>query len=223
MTFDYPRRFARAERLSDAAVHIVGLSLALAAVPVLIWLSVERRGEVGVVMAVSVYGATLLGMLGCSALYNMTAENRLTPVFKRLDHSAIYLKIAGTFTPLVALTGGGGMALLASLWAVALGGSSLKIIAPHKLRWLGLALYLGMGWVGVWFGRDIFAGLTPGGVGLIVAGGLLYTVGVVFFLWERLPFNTAIWHVFVLVASSLFYAAMYVELIRVIEPVFTVG
>lgn len=223
MTRDPLKRFSRAERLSDAAVHLIGLALALAAVPVLVWLSIERRGEVAVVTAVAIYGATLLAMLGCSALYNMTRENRFTPVFRRLDHSAIYLKIAGSFTPLAAMTGGGGMAFLAGLWVVAIGGSSLKIIAPDRLRWLGLSLYLGMGWVGVWVGRDILAGLTPGAVALIATAGVLYTVGVLFFLWERLPFHTAIWHGFVVVASGLLYAAICLEVTRQSGPVAALG
>ena len=223
MTRETLKRFARAERLSDTAIHLVGLAFALAAVPVLVWLSVERRGDAAVVTAVTIYGTTLLAMLGCSALYNMTRENRFTPVFRRLDHSAIYLKIAGSFTPLAAMTGGGGMVFLAGLWAVAIGGSSLKIIAPDRLRWLGLSLYLGMGWVGVWFGRDILAGLTPGAVALIASAGVLYTVGVLFFLWERLPFHTAIWHGFVVIASGLLYAAMCLEVTRQFGPVPGIG
>ena len=223
MTRETLNRYARAERLSDAVVHMIGLVFALAAVPVLVWLSVERRGDVAVVTAVAIYGTTLVGMLGCSALYNMTRENRLTPVFRRLDHSAIYLKIAGSFTPLAAMTGGGGMAFLAGLWMVAIGGSSLKIIAPDRLRWLGLSLYLGMGWVGVWVGRDILTGLTPRAVVLIASAGVLYTVGVLFYLWERLPFHTAIWHGFVVVASGLIYAAMCVEVTRQLGPMPTLG
>ncbi|SFG82334.1 hemolysin III [Palleronia marisminoris] len=223
MTRETLNRYARAEQLSDAVVHMIGLACALAAVPVLVWLSVEWRGDVAVVTAVSIYGTTLVGMLGCSALYNMTREHRFTPVFRRLDHSAIYLKIAGSFTPLAAMTGGGGMAFLAGLWMVAIGGSSLKIIAPDRLRWLGLSLYLGMGWVGVWVGRDIIEGLTPGAVALIATAGVLYTVGVLFYLWERLPFHTAIWHGFVVIASGLIYAAMCVEVTRQLGPMPALG
>ena len=223
MTRDTLKRFARAERLSDAVVHLIGLALALAAVPVLVWLSVERRGDAAIVTAIAIYGASLVAMLGCSALYNMTRENRFTPIFRRLDHSAIYLKIAGSFTPLAAMTGGGGMVFLAGLWAVAIGGSSLKIIAPDRLKWVGLTLYIGMGWVGVWVGRDILAGLTPGAFALIVSAGVIYTAGVLFFLWEQLPFHTAIWHGFVVVASGLIYAAMCVEVTRQLGPLAVIG
>ena len=214
-------RFARAERLSDAAVHLIGVVFAVAAVPALIVLSVERRGEAEVVMGIAIYGACLLTMLCCSAVYNITKPNRFTPVLKRLDHTAIYLKIAGSFTPLAAMTGGGGAFFLPGIWAVALGGSSLKMIAPNRLRWLGLCLYVGMGWIGVLVGSDIISALSPAADALVVAAGLTYSVGVVFFLWERLPFHTAIWHVFVLAGSILIYAAMCVEVTRQLDPIFT--
>lgn len=216
-------RLAKAEYLTDTVVHAVGVMLALGAVPILISLSVEHRGETGVTTAVTVYGATLVAMLVCSAVYNITGPHRFSLVFKRLDHTAIYLKIAGTFTPLVVMTGGAGAAYLSAIWVVALGGSSLKIIAPNSLRWLGLSLYLGLGWIGVFFGRDIFVAMTPGAVQAVMVGGLIYTAGVGFFLWERLPFHTAIWHVFVLIASGFLYAAMCIQITAVPEAMFTVG
>ncbi|WOI55754.1 PAQR family membrane homeostasis protein TrhA [Palleronia sp. LCG004] len=215
------RRYKKAYRIesrSDAIVHYAGLCLAALAVPALLVLAVDRRGDWMVVTAIGVYCATLLAMLGASAVYNITGQHRWTPVLKRLDHSAIYLKIAGSFTPLVALTGGAGVPFLVGLWGAALGGTSLKMLAPDRLRWLGLALYLGMGWVGVWAGGGVFSSLSPGAMWLIVIGGLLYTIGVAFFLWEALPYHTTIWHVFVLVATGLIYSAILVEVLRDLEP-----
>ncbi len=208
----------RLESRTDAAVHYVGLSLALLAVPALIVIAVWRHGDWTTVTAISVYGATLLSMLGASALYNISGQHRWTKVLKRLDHSAIYLKIAGSFTPLVALTGGAGIPFLAGLWGAALGGTSLKMLVPDRLRWLGLALYLGMGWVGVWAGSEVFASLSPGAMWLIALGGSLYTIGVAFFLWEALPYHTTIWHAFVLVATGLIYCAILLEVLREFEP-----
>ena len=207
-------RLVRAERLSDAIVHVLGVTLAAIAVPVVVWLAVTWRGEAGVVAAVSVYAATLLAMLGCSALYNMSGEGRFTPLLRRLDHSAIYLKIAGSFTPLVALTGSAGAGFLAGLWAVALGGTSLKLISPDRLRWLGLTLYLGLAWVGVFFGRQILADVDPFVATLIAVAGVLYTVGVPVYLAKKLPFQTAIWHVFVLVATAVLFTAVCLEITR---------
>jgi hemolysin III len=205
---------SRAERLSDAAVHAIGLALAAMAVPALIWLAATRRGDAGTLAAVAVYCVCLLAMLTCSAVYNVGAGGRWTPVWRRLDHSAIYLKIAGTYTPLVALSGVAAGPLLVGLWTAALGGTSLKVLAPGRWRRVGLTLYLAMGWVGVLAGGEVIAALAPASAELVKAGGLLYTAGVVFYLWERLPFHTAIWHGFVLLATALLYAAIAVEVVH---------
>ena len=201
----------RAEYVSDAVVHVTGLVLVFGAVPPLIWLT-AMNGPAPAIIGVSVYGATLILMILASALYNMILSDRWARVLCRLDHSAIYLKIAGTYSGF-ALIAGQSLGLLALLWSIAAAGISLKIAAPGRFRMLGILLYLGMGWAGVLMGWDLFNTLPPLAFGLIVAGGLLYTVGVGFFLWERLPHNLAVWHVFVLVASILFFTAMSVTAI----------
>ena len=193
-------------------MHVLGLAVALTAVPVLITLAASWRGDVTAIVATAIYGGTFLAMILCSALYHMVPLEKWKGVLKRLDHSAIYFKIAGTYTPFTLLSGGHGAALLTGLWGAALAGSGLKILAPNRFRWLGLALYLGMGWVGVLAGWAIFAELTGPVLWLMAAGGALYTIGVAFFLWERLPFHNTIWHVFVLSASGLFYAAVLLHL-----------
>lgn len=203
------RAYSRAEYLSDAVVHVMGLSLALLAVPALLVAVALARGDGLSLVATSVYGAALILMLACSALYNMVRRPDWSWLLRRLDHSAIYMKIAGTFTPFTLLTGQG-FALTLGLWGAALLGIVLKVLDPLRFRWLGLALYLGMGWGGALAGAALFAALPPHAVALMVAGGSLYTVGVAFYLWERLPFHNTIWHVFVLVASVAFYAAVAV-------------
>ncbi len=202
----------RAERLSDAAVHVAGLALALGAVPVLIVLAAVLRGDAAAVTGASVYGATLLLMLGASALYNMTDRPDWDWLLRRIDHAAIYLKIAGTYTAFTLLTGTG-LALLAGVWAAALVGVGLKLASPARFRRTGLALYLCIGWAGVLAGGGMMAALPGPATVLIAAGGGLYTLGVVFYLWDRLRFNTAIWHGFVLAATGLFYAAVMVALV----------
>ncbi len=204
---------AARERRSDTAVHVVGVSVATLAVPVLVWMTATWRGDSGLTAAVTVYGVCLLSMLTFSAIYNTFNSGPWTPVWRRLDHSAIFLKIAGTYTPLVALSGVAAGPLLAGLWGVALGGTSLKVMAPDRWRRVGLTLYLGMGWVGVWAGSEVLGALNPVALALIAAGGTLYTVGVAFYLWDTLPYHTAIWHVFVLVASALIYTAIAVEVV----------
>lgn len=206
------RPYARAEQLSDAIVHVAGLAVVIGAVPVLIVLAATVRGDAAAVAGISIYGATLVAMILCSALYHMIPAPSWQGLLKRLDHSAIYLKIAGTYTPFAMLSGQGG-GLLAGVWTAAAAGMSLKLVAPDRFRLPAVALYLGMGWAGVVAGGAFLGSLDPVAVMLMLIGGGLYTSGVVFFLWERLPFQTAIWHLFVLAASLVFYAAVTVQLL----------
>ena len=204
--------YTRAELRSDAIVHIIGLSAVVVAVPVLICVTALVRGDAAAMVGASIYGATLVAMLVCSALYNMVRRPGWTAVLRRLDHSAIYLKIAGTYTPFT-LMSGRGLALTAILWIAAAGGTMLKMLAPLRFRWLGLALYVGMGWAGIFAGGALFAGLATPVVILIGIGGMLYTIGIVWYLWERIPHHNTIWHVFVLAASMVFYAAVTVQVV----------
>jgi hemolysin III len=188
---------------------VAGLTLAVMAVPALIVTTALLRGDAPALVGTAVYGVALILMLGCSALYNIVVRPDWAWLLKRLDHSAIYMKIAGTYTPFTLITGQG-LALTAGLWGAALLGVGLKVIDPHRFRWVGLALYLGMGWVGVLAGGSMLAALPGTVVGLMIVGGLLYTLGVAFYLWDRLPFHNTIWHVFVLAASAVFFAAITV-------------
>jgi hemolysin III len=205
-------RYSRAERVSDAAVHLTGIALALGAVPVLIVLAAMLRGDAAAVAGASVYGATFLLMLTCSAAYNMTDRPDWTWLLRRLDHAAIYLKIAGTYTA-VTLLAGTGLLLLAAVWGAAILGVALKLISPARFHWPGIALYLGIGWAGVLGGGALFASLPFAVVVLMIVGGCLYTAGVPFYLWQRLRFHNTIWHVFVLAASLVFYAAVMVQVV----------
>jgi hemolysin III len=201
------RVYTRAEYVSDAVVHVAGLTLAALAVPALVVTAAVVRGDASALLGTSIYGVALLLMLGCSALYNMVRRPDWAWLLKRLDHSAIYMKIAGTYTPFT-LISGQGVALTAGLWGAALLGIALKVTDPQRFRWPGLALYLGMGWGGVVAGGALFAALPVPVVILMGIGGGLYTLGVVFYLWERLPFHNTIWHVFVLTATAVFFAAV---------------
>jgi hemolysin III len=199
--------YSRAEFISDAVVHVTGLVLVLMAIPVLIVVTALLRGDTPSMIGVSVYGAAMLAMIACSALYNMTPGAGLTWLYRRLDHSAIYIKIAGTYTPFT-LMSGHGLALTAGVWAAAAVGVALKVASPDRFRWLALALYLGMGWAGVLAGQALIAALPAPVLAMMVVGGLLYTGGVVFYLRKSLPFHTTIWHVFVLAATIAFYVAV---------------
>lgn len=213
MTGAFRHVYSRAEQISDAVVHVMGLMLVLMAVPVLIVLTALYRGDAASITGVSVYGGALIAMILFSALYNIGETSGLGAakewLLRRLDHSAIYLKIAGTYTPFTLLSGHG-FALTLGVWGAALAGIVLKIISPERFRWVTLALYLGMGWAGLVVGGPLFAALPTPVLVLMMVGGGLYTLGVVFYLWQRLPFHYTIWHVFVLAASFVFYSAVLV-------------
>jgi hemolysin III len=204
--------YSRAELLSDAAVHVTGVVAALVAVPVLITLAAVWIGDATTVIAAVVYGVSLLAMFLCSAANNMIQAPARKDMLRRIDQSAIYVKIAGSYTPLAVMTGTHAGLFLAGLWGAALAGASLRILSPGRLKWASVALYLGIGWAAALFGGPLIAGLTPTGFALILAAGGLYTFGVLFFVWERLPFHNTIWHVFVLAATFVLYAAVLVEL-----------
>ncbi|MEO0386013.1 MAG: hemolysin III family protein [Pseudomonadota bacterium] len=209
----YQREYSRAERWSDACVHLTGIVSVLMAVPVLITLAAVWRGDPVTVVSVVIYGVTLAMMLFCSAAYHMVRIARWRGVLRRMDHTAIFLKIAGTYTAFV-LLGGGSLVLLQAIWLAAILGALMKILDPVRYHWAALALYLAMGWAGAFAGDALIGQMSGPGLILILIGGAIYTAGVAFFLWEVLPFHTTIWHLFVLVASGVFYAAVVVELAR---------
>lgn len=204
--------YSRAEYISDMTVHLAGLATVTAAVPVLVVLAAIHDGGPWQVTAVAIYGACLIAMILCSALYNIFPHPEWEWLLRRLDHSAIYLKIAGTYTAFI-LIAGHGFSLAAGLWAAAAAGISLKLVAPARWRWVALTLYLGMGWIAAVLGQGVFAALPAPVIWLIAIGGSLYTVGVVFYLWDRLPHHLTIWHVFVLAASLTIYAGVVVAVV----------
>ncbi len=206
--------YSRAEYLSDTVIHVSGLVIVLISVPVLITMTAFVRGDFPALLATTVYGVTLIAMILCSALYNIVGQGRWAWLLQRLDHSAIYAKIAGTYTPFTLLSGSHALWLLAGLWGAALAGMGLKALSPERFRWLALALYMAMGWAGLLAGSSFLATLSTPVMTLIVTGGLLYTVGVVFYLFDRLPFHYTIWHIFVLIASMVLYAAVTLHMVQ---------
>ncbi len=206
--------YSPAERLSDAVVHVSGVVAALMAVPVLVTLAIMLRGDAPAVAGTTLYGVALIAMLLFSALYNMTWEVRRKAFFRHLDHTAIFCKIAATYTPFMLMSGGQGGWLLPGLWGAAAAGAAMRMMAPDRLKLLAVGIALAMGWAGLFAGGGFFAGLSVPVIVLIVTGGALYTIGVAFFLFDRLPFHYTIWHLFVLAASMVFYAAVTVHLIQ---------
>ncbi len=206
------RIYTKAERRSDAAVHFAGLAIVAFAVPALIVEAAQWHGFTGPFLATMIYGICFATMIGCSALYHMTSDPYWKKRFQRLDHTAIYLKIAGTYTPFAILAGPPATWLLFGIWAVALLGMTLKQFPIERFRKLCLILYVTMGWAVVVVGKPLIASMTMPGFILLIVGGLIYSVGVFFYLWKSLNFHNTIWHAHVLVASLLLYAAILIEI-----------
>ena len=201
--------YDRAEIIADSIIHAVGIVLGVAGAAVLLATAFHtaRGAEIG---SVVIYVIGLLSMLGASAAYNSWPISPRKWILRRLDHSAIYLLIAATYTPLLLNMKSGMTAalLLGVIWLTAAIGMMLKLMWPGRLERLSLALYLMLGWSGALAYEPVAAALRPLTLWLIVIGGALYSVGVLFHIWERLRFHTAIWHGFVLSAAGCHYAAV---------------
>jgi hemolysin III len=201
--------YDRIELIADGVVHVIGVCFGLVAATVLIVLTAiyATAFEVAVV---SVYVAGLLAMLVLSATYNLWPVSRAKWVLRRFDHSAIYLLIAATYTPFIMQLKDSvfAMALLAGVWCVAIIGIVLKLVLPGRFDRLSVGLYLAMGWSGFMLYDSVMAALPAMALAFVVAGGALYTLGVIFHAWHRLRFQNAIWHSFVLLGAACHYTAV---------------
>jgi hemolysin III len=206
------RIYSISERRSDAVVHLAGIVLMALAVPVLIVLTARWHGFSLNFVAIAIYGTCFASMIVCSALYHMTSHPDWKRRFQRLDHTAIYLKIAGTYTPFAVIAGPPATWLLMGIWAMAGLGIALKQFSIERFRNICLALYVIMGWSVVVVGQPLIAGMNTAAFILMIVGGLIYSVGVFFYLWKSLNFHNTIWHVHVLVASLLLYASVLIEI-----------
>jgi hemolysin III len=198
-----------AELIADGAIHVIGICLGLVATVVLI-VTLWNSGDPARQLTVMVYAACLMTMLICSALYNMLAKDEKSGLLRRLDHAAIFLMIAGTYTPLAAYIIGGwtGGILLAIVWTGALAGAILKLVHLSRTERLTIPIYLGLGWVVVFAANPLIERASTFGFFMILAGGLLYTIGTAFYAWKKLPFQNAIWHAFVLAAAVCHFSAV---------------
>jgi hemolysin III len=203
-------RYTLGERVADGCLHAVGVTASLVALTVLVVIGIESDVALWVV-SLTIYGLALVLMFSFSAGYNLvTRPPRLKEWLRRLDHAAIFLMIAGTYTPfvLIQMNTPYGLTLLAVVWAIAAIGSVLQLFAPRYLRGLSVALYLVQGWAVLAAIEPLISALPGRALTLLMLGGVLYTVGVVFHLWERLPYSNAIWHAFVLVAAACHFTAV---------------
>ena len=197
------------DEFANALTHAIGLLLALAAVPVLIVLA-ALHGSAWHVVSISIYGASLITLYAASTIYHSVRHVRAKRILRIVDHAAIYLLIAGTYTPvtLVNLRGAWGWTLVGLVWTIALFGIAWKLVHVERYVVVSTIIYVAMGWLVVIAVRPVFRAIPLGGLAWLLAGGLAYTFGVAFFGSSRFRFNHAVWHVFVLAGSICHFVAV---------------
>jgi hemolysin III len=208
------RALTRGERVADGVIHVVGIGAGVIGAAILV-VAAATRGSPLEVAALSTYSGGLLAMFGCSAAYQLLRSSRRRELLRCFDHSAIFLMIAGTYTPftLLRIRPFWDVVLTATVWSIATAGIALRLFNPRMFDRVSIAFYLALGWAGLAAIAPLVPFVQTSTLVLLGAGGLLYTVGVVFHLWERLPFQNAIWHAFVLVAAAVHYAAVLEEIV----------
>jgi hemolysin III len=207
-------RHSFGDELASSIIHGIGIVLSIAGLATLVAFAALHGDALGVV-ACAVFGSTLVLLYTASTLYHSISVAAARPALRAFDHIAIYLLIAGTYTPftLIALPGSWGWSLFVAVWTLALAGSALELGLLKRYHKLAVLLYVGMGWIGMIAFKPLSAHLHVGGMTLLIAGGLAYTLGVPFYLWRRLPYHHALWHVFVLAGSVLHFLAVLLYVI----------
>ncbi len=203
------RLYSKAEHGADAAIHVAGVLFAINGGA---WLLFHVTG-LSAVASVSVYCAGLFAMLTASAAYNLAPHSNAKDWLRRFDHAAIFIMIAATYTPFAVnrLQQPEGDIILGLIWFAASVGVTVKMLFPRRFETASLALYIGMGWLIVTVIKPLSVSMASADFWLLVAGGIIYSSGIVFYLMERLPYHKAIWHGFVLVAAILHFTAIASE------------
>lgn len=202
------------ERDVDRIIHLVGVVSASIAGAVLLGLSIWQGG-VGRISAITIYALCWIAMLTASMLYNLARRPERQRILRRFDHAAIFLMIAGSYTPFTTqrFEGAWAIGMTAAVWGIALACAAAKLFAPGLSKKIWIAAYLLLGWIALAALEPFVEGVSPAALTLLVVGGAIYSIGVAFYVWERLPFRRAIWHGFVLTASGVHYAAVLIGVV----------
>jgi hemolysin III len=199
------------EEIAHAVTHGIGVLLSISGLAVLVTFS-SLYGDVWHIFSTSIYGATLILLYTASTLYHSISHEKAKQILQRLDHAAIFLLIAGTYTPftLVNLRGNWGWTLFGLVWCIALVGIALELFVQKRNKRLSISLYLGLGWLVLIAIKPMLTSVEVGGLLLLLAGGLCYSLGVIFYVWKKLTYHHAIWHLFVLIGSALhFFSVLF--------------
>ncbi len=204
-------RYSLGEEIAHAVTHGVGIPLSIAGLVILVAFS-SLYGDAWHIISSTIYGVTLILCYTASTLYHGIPLPRAKQLLRQLDHASIFLLIAGTYTPftLVNLRGPWGWTLFGLVWGIALVGMALELIARKRYKRLSISLYLGLGWLVVIAIQPMLESVGTGGLLLLLAGGLCYSLGVIFYVWKRLAYHHAVWHLFVLGGSiSHFFSILF--------------
>lgn len=209
--FRFPT-YTKGEVWADAAAHVLGLLFGLVATIALL-ITASQHDQFLLILGASLYGLGLLAMLTCSAAYNLWPPSPTKELWRRFDHAAIFIMIAGSYTPFLLNRVGGewGVGLLSFVWTVAVAGAIMKLVFPRRWESITIALYIGLGWSILVAINPLMQAVSMDSLMLLGVGGLIYTIGVVFHLWDRLPYQNAIWHWLVLSAAACHYVAIFNE------------
>jgi len=203
-------QYSQREELANVLTHGIGALLAISAMVLLIVFS-SLNGNAYHIVSCAVFGTCLLLLYSMSTVYHLVKGEKIKRIFRLLDHSSIFLLIAGTYTPftLVTLNGKWGWTLFGLVWGLALIGIIAEFATGQKYKKVSLGLYIGMGWLIIIAIKPLISTIPPGGLTLLVCGGLCYSLGIIFYVWKSLTGNHAIWHLFVLGGSILHFFAVF--------------
>ncbi|NIF03091.1 hemolysin III family protein [Pantoea sp. Acro-805] len=203
--------YSLAEEIANSISHGIGCIFGIVGLVLLLTQAVEMRADITAITSYSLYGGSMILLFLASTLYHAIPHQKAKHWLKKFDHCAIYLLIAGTYTPflLVGLKSPLAQGLMVVIWSLALAGIIFKLTIAHRFKVLSLVTYLSMGWLSLVVIYQLAIKLSAGGVWLLAAGGIVYSLGVIFYVSRRIPYNHAIWHGFVLGGSILHFCAIY--------------
>jgi len=203
-------RGERGQEIANSITHGIGAILSIVGLITLLFMAVNK-GDIWYIVSFTIYGGTLVFLYLCSTIYHGLSDRRKKYIFQILDHVAIYLLIAGSYTPLtlLILRGPWGWSLLAIIWGMAFTGILLKIFFFQKTQIISMILYIIMGWLIMVAIKPLLETISSGMLYLIVAGGLCYSLGIIFFINPKIPYNHTIWHLFVLAGSFFHFLGYY--------------
>jgi len=202
--------YTKREEIANAITHGVGALLSIVALVYLLIYSINH-GSAAHIVSFSIYGASMILLYLCSTLLHSLREGKLKDIFEMLDHASIYVFIAGSYTPILLLVvkGSLGITLLSVVWSIALVGIIFKVFFTKRFLFLSTMIYIGMGWLIVFAIDPVIERLAFEGLTMLVMGGVLYTVGTIFYMWRLFPFHHAVWHLFVVGGSAFHFFTMF--------------